>query len=317
MHHGMGTVDALELVVVPSGALRPLVLAVADLSRRALKRLHRARRVEVELDHLPVALVQVVPVVEDVEEPVLEGELARMPWIRRDIRIDGGRPARDEPPLPMEIRTARVERVPRKVEVVLVEALGEIVRRRADLDQVVAPRPAQGDRRLAEERVDVDRGVRLARRAVRVLDEPHDRGIAFGQRLRVGQACGGAGCRRASDRGKRDEQCRSRQHAVGCSQPLGPDTKRSIPRRRERTGATSWPLTLFPAGSRSGESPEWMKLHFWSGLAPGTRLVKRSFRDSPSGWSARRRSARPRSASERQARRIHAEPHFADIARSG
>ena len=53
------------------------MLAVADLDGRALQRLLGSVRVEDELDHLPVALVQVVEVVEDVEEPVLERELAR------------------------------------------------------------------------------------------------------------------------------------------------------------------------------------------------------------------------------------------------
>ena len=72
MHDGVRAVDALELLVVPGRLLGALVLAVADLDGRPLQRLRRARGVEDQLDHLPVALVQVVPVVEDVEQPVLE-----------------------------------------------------------------------------------------------------------------------------------------------------------------------------------------------------------------------------------------------------
>jgi hypothetical protein len=186
MHYRMRAVDALELVVIPAGALGALVLAVADLDRGVLQRLRRACRVEDELDHFPVAFVEVVPVVEDVEEPVLKRELAGMPWVRHDVRIDGWRMAGNETPFPLEIRTPWVKRVPRKVEVVLVQALREILGRRPDLDQVVAPGPTQGDRRLAEEPANVDRRVRPPRRALGVLDEPYDGGIALCQRLLVG-----------------------------------------------------------------------------------------------------------------------------------
>ena len=81
----MRPVDELELVVAPVGALGALVLAVADLDRLARERPRGVVGVEDELDHLPVALVLVVEVVEGVEEPVLERELARGspgPWRR-------------------------------------------------------------------------------------------------------------------------------------------------------------------------------------------------------------------------------------------
>ena len=131
MHDRMRAVDALELVVVPGCALGALVLAVADLDRRPLERLRGRRGVEDELDHLPVALVQVVPVVEDVEEPVLERELSRVAGLGRDVRVDGRRRARGDPALPAQVVAARIERVPREVEVVLVQASGEVLRRRA------------------------------------------------------------------------------------------------------------------------------------------------------------------------------------------
>ena len=77
MHDRMRAADELELVVAPVRPLGALVLAVADDRRPPLERLLGVGRVEDELDHLPVALVRVVPVVEDVVEPVLERELAR------------------------------------------------------------------------------------------------------------------------------------------------------------------------------------------------------------------------------------------------
>ena len=73
-----------ELLFVPGRALGALVLRVADELRRPAQRLLRRRRVEDELDHLPVTLVLVVPVVERVVEPVLECELA--PFLG-DVRV--------------------------------------------------------------------------------------------------------------------------------------------------------------------------------------------------------------------------------------
>jgi hypothetical protein len=63
----------LELRRVPFRALGAYVLAVADLERGGAQRSGRRGSVEVELDQLPVAFVQVVEVVVDVEEPVLGG----------------------------------------------------------------------------------------------------------------------------------------------------------------------------------------------------------------------------------------------------
>ena len=179
----MRPVDELELVVAPRRLLGPLVLAVADGHRLARERLTRVVGVEEELDVLPVALVGVVPVVEDVVEPVLQGELARVAGVGGDVRIDGRRRAFGDALRPLLVAAARVERVPGEVEVVLVEP-GEIVRGRADLDQIGGiPWSTQRDRRLVEEGVDVDRLVRLAVPAVLGLgDEPHHRGIALGER---------------------------------------------------------------------------------------------------------------------------------------
>ena len=87
-------VDELELVVVPVGALGALVLAVADGDRILAERLGRVVGVEEELDHLPVALVQVVPVVVGVEEPVLQRQLAGRPGRSRRGRTRPAGPSR-------------------------------------------------------------------------------------------------------------------------------------------------------------------------------------------------------------------------------
>jgi hypothetical protein len=63
------------------------VLAEADERGLLPKRLRRGPGVEVELDHLPIAFVLVVEVVEDVEEPVLECELSGVRRVRNDARI--------------------------------------------------------------------------------------------------------------------------------------------------------------------------------------------------------------------------------------
>ena len=183
VHDRMRAVDELELVVAPRRLLGPLVLAVADGHRLARERLTRVVGIEDELDVLPVALVGVVPVVEDVVEPVLQGELPRVGGVGGDVRIDGRRRALGHALRPPLVVAARVERVPGEVEVVLVEP-GEIIRGRTDLDQIGGiPRSTQRDRRLIEERVDVDRLVRLAVPAVlSLLDEPHHRGVALGER---------------------------------------------------------------------------------------------------------------------------------------
>jgi hypothetical protein len=243
VHDGMRAVDALEPVVVPCRLLGALVLAVADLDRHALQRLCRARGVEDQLDHLPVALVQVVPVVEDVEQPVLERELARVSGVGRDVRVDGGRVPDRQPPLPVEVVAARVERTSREVEVVLVETPREILGGRADLDHAgVLPGSAQCHRRLVEEQVDGDRHVRIAGLAVRVGDEPDDGRVPLGQG-RLLRPVGERG-RRQRERQQSDEK---RHPHRSCS-----EAKTSRPSRRDRKAAASWPLTLFPASSSSG-----------------------------------------------------------------
>ena len=138
----MRAVDPLELRVVPGRPLGALVLAVADLDGRPTESGGDRRSVEDELDHLPVALVQVVPVVEDVEKPVLERELARVGRVGRHVRVRRRLALGAELLLPVQVVAARLERVPGEVEVVAPEPAAEILRLRRDLYEIVPPRSA-------------------------------------------------------------------------------------------------------------------------------------------------------------------------------
>ena len=181
----MGPVDELELVVPPLRPLGALVLAVADLERLRLERLLGARGREDELDHLPVALVEVVPVVEGIEEPVLEREPIRVGRVGRDMGVDRRLRVGGHATSPALVVAAGAQRVARKVEVVLVEALAEVLAGRRDLDEIVAlPGPAERDGLLVEERVDVARPEGLARAAfLPLLDEANDGGVPLGEVL--------------------------------------------------------------------------------------------------------------------------------------
>ena len=188
----MCAVDELQLVGLPVRLLGPFVLAVADLRRLAAERLARVVGVEDELDHLPVAFVQVVPVVEGVEEPVLEREPVRVVGIRHDVRVHGRLVPLGDAPRPAFVIAARLERVTGKVEVVLVAPAEQVLRGRPDLDQVGGvPRPTERNSRLVEERVDVHRLIGLARAALLLLlDEPDHRRVTLGQRsLLSGARC--------------------------------------------------------------------------------------------------------------------------------
>ena len=186
----MRLVDEVELVVVPLGALGALVRAVPDLARRLRQRRGGSGRVEEELDHLPVALVRVVEVVEGVEEPVLQREFAGVCRLGHDVRVDRRLAAGLEPARPLLVAAARVERVAGKVEVVF-EAVHEVCGLGSDLDEVGAvPRPAQRDGGLVDEQeIDVDRVIRLApaRALLLLLDEPDDGREALRQCLLVSQ----------------------------------------------------------------------------------------------------------------------------------
>ena len=160
--------------------------AVADLDRIATERRSRVGSVEDELDHLPVALVRVVEVVEGVEEPVLERHPVRVTRLGDDMRVHRRLAACRQPLRPADVVATRIERVAGEVEVVL-EPLDEVLRRRRDLHEVGAtPRPAERDRLLVEEEIDVGRDVRLAVAAlVHLLDDSYDGCVALGERALV------------------------------------------------------------------------------------------------------------------------------------
>ncbi len=107
----------------------------------------------------------------------------------------------------MLVVAARVERIARKVEVVLV-ATDEILGRGRDLHEV-GPIPGAAKRHggLAEEEIDVCRDERLAVAALlALLDDPNDRRVTLGERLLVDIV---GARRRDRDRcePKRDDEC--------------------------------------------------------------------------------------------------------------
>ncbi len=129
--------------------------------------------------------MEVVPVVVDVEEPVLERDLSR---VGDDVRVDGRLASLGDAAAPALVVAAGVERVAGKVEVVLVAAR-EVAPNRGDLHEVGGPPwPAEGHALLAQDGVDVGRLVRLARPALLLLlDEAYDGRVALGQCLLVGE----------------------------------------------------------------------------------------------------------------------------------
>ena len=231
---GMGVVGELE-PVAPVGMLGALVRAIADLDGLSGERRARIGRLEVELDHLPVALVQVVEIVVGVEEPVLERELPRMCGVGCDVCVRDGIAAFRESMRPAFVVAPRVERRAGEVQVVL-EAVGEIACCRADLYEVhEIPWPAQRNGGLVEEQIDVDRPVLLAVPAfLRLRNDTDDRCVAFGERGLVGQV-GACDWRKAERRhGEQPEQCQADQAGTRPAHTYGFDAKRCIPRFWER-----------------------------------------------------------------------------------
>jgi hypothetical protein len=196
----------------------------------------RRGRVEVELDQLPVALVQVVEVVVDVEEPVLERELPRL---RRDVGIDGRRAPRGDLPLPRLVRARRRgEGVSREVERVALVVGCDVGRAGRDLGE--AGGPAKRDVVVAEDGIDVDRLERLSACARRLLfREPDDGRVARGELMeRVsgsGRRCQRVGeARGREDGGGEDAAAHGSNHDAGprgrlaarSRAPVGPGARR-------------------------------------------------------------------------------------------
>jgi hypothetical protein len=252
---GVGAADELELVVAPVGLLGAFVRAVADRHGPRGERGAGVAGVEVELDHLPVALVQVVEIVENPEEPVLQREHPRLPRIRSYMRVHGRRVALAQPAVPAFVVAAWVKSVAREVEVVAVEA-GDVFGRRGDLDEIgPVPRPAQGDGRLLEEEVDVERPVGLSVAALLLLlDDPNDGCVAFGEGLLVGVV--GASDGGQDEHGAHPERgdCRGAdgKREGGGSHCSGFEAKRSSPALCAINLAVSCPFTILRGSSVMG-----------------------------------------------------------------
>ncbi len=218
--NGVSAIHDLELLVAPVRALGSFVRAVPGRDGLLCERLGGVAGVEDELDHLPVALVQVVEVVEDVEEPVLQSEPAGMRGVGGDVGVDGRHAAPRQPVRPALVVAPRAQRIAREVQVVL-EQVDEIAGGRPDLHEVDGvPRTAQGDGRLLEQQVDVDRLVRLAVAASLGLgDETHDRRMTLRERRLVGEI--GRGRRRPAERrsGERDEDQEATQGSHEADSP--------------------------------------------------------------------------------------------------
>ena len=163
------------------GVLRPLVLGVGVQAGPVLQRLGHRRRVEDELDHLPVALVAVVPVVVDVVQPVLGDEARRRR--RRPARTRPGR----RPSTGTTARSRSRGRGRRPAGRAPVRpAAGEVVgRRRRGDDLAVAV--AQHDVVATEHVVDGDRVVRLTVAARARLLAQRERPVRSARAARSGR----------------------------------------------------------------------------------------------------------------------------------
>ena len=141
--------------------------------------LGRGGGVEVELDHLPVALVPVVPVVVCPVEPVLQGELARGSGVGGDPGVHGGRGR--ERRRPAAVVAAGLQWLAGQVEVRAFAVPGEVGGHRRRLRRAVGQ--SQGHVGSPEDGVDRDRRVVLALAAPRGYPADHDRCEPLGQLL--------------------------------------------------------------------------------------------------------------------------------------
>ena len=213
---------ALELVVVPARPLAAVVLGVADPDRLLVQRLGGRGRVEDELDHLPVALVQVVELVEVVEEPVLEGELSRRVRLGHDVRVGDGGVTLAERDGVAGVGAPGIEGAPGVVEAplgALAEEVGGGRRRRPR----VVRRSAQHDVPAPEDdldrRGDVLLAAGVARRVLLLLDL-QEGGEALGQPLLVRRRGTGGG-RERQQQAQGQQQARRAPQMVPLAIPRG------------------------------------------------------------------------------------------------
>ncbi len=164
----------LELAVTPADELSALVLGEANLVRAEFERLRRVGRIEDELDHLPVGFVQIVPVVEEIPEPILEIELA-LSLVDGDVRIRRG-----------------LEPKPRNVvlEVALVEASGTVrIVGEIDIGSGASGGKIGGCKALGDDRIVGHAAPGVSTQMdVRVAENPVDRGGEIALALLVAKA---------------------------------------------------------------------------------------------------------------------------------
>ena len=146
-----------------------------------------------------------------------------MSGVGRDVGVHLRIAPLADPARPLLVVAPWVERIARVVEVVL-ETTDQILCGGTDLHEIGGlPGPAEGDRVLAEQQVDVHRPVRLARPALlELLHESDDRGEALGERRLVGQVG-------ARDRGEEEREGGSQdewKEANGTAHGWGFDVKR-------------------------------------------------------------------------------------------
>ena len=204
----------LERAAVPGRALAAVVLRVADRDRLLPQRLSRRVGREDELDHLPVALVQVVELVEVVEEPVLQREAPRDAGLGHDVRVGDGRVALAERDGVAGVGAAGLVGVARVVEEPVRVLAVEVGRGRGrDRRPVPVPvrRAPQDDLRAVQHDLHRRRHVLLAggvARRGRLSLQLQDRREPVGQQL--GGRRSGSGRRR-----ERQQQAEGQQQAPG------------------------------------------------------------------------------------------------------
>jgi hypothetical protein len=179
----------LDLVVGPVGLLTAPVLEEPDLGRASGERLANAVRVEDDLHALPVALVQIVELVEVVVEPVLDDDRG-LAGLAADVGVgDRGRLA-----CLVKVREVRrvlapgLEGVTGQIEVVAAPPAREVGDGWSALDRLTRARGRdQADLRVVEHGVNRRRLVLLlgaiAGRVLLLGAQHHDRGVGAREML--------------------------------------------------------------------------------------------------------------------------------------
>ncbi len=193
----------LDPGVVPGSTLSACVLGIRELGGAARQSLLDGSGVEGDLDHFPVALVQVVELVEPVVEPELERDPAHT-GLPGDVRVGDRRAPLHELGRVPGVRAARPARVAGQVEVVVGPEPRQVGGGGRGGEQVGLPKAPAGvlpeKLHLGVPQRDVDRGEavllplpRAGRVGVRL--HHHDRDVAgrksFGRSLGSGVSWAG------------------------------------------------------------------------------------------------------------------------------